>query len=117
MYDGAGKFIRVVGGDLHTPSAFGTFDDKLVVAELEGRIHILNSDDEIIETLADGSDYSKVEGWPQRIEDGQYVCPLPFLEQGKFNSPHGLAVDSSGNIYVHEWLHGVRISKLLQRGG
>ena len=112
VYDGAGNFLREVGGDLHTPSAFGTFDDKLVVAELEGRVHILNADDEIIETLADGSEYAKAEGWPARIKDGSYVPPQSFLEQGKFNSPHGLAVDASGNIYVHEWIKGVRLTKL-----
>ena len=112
VYDGAGRFLRVVEGDLNTPSAFGTFDDKLVVAELEGRVHILNSEDEIIETLADGSAYAKVDGWPERIQDGQYVSPLSFVQPGKFNSPHGLAVDSSGNIYVHEWFKGIRITKL-----
>ena len=35
-----------------------------------------------------------------------------LLEPGKFNSPHGVATDAAGNIYVSEWLIGGRYIKL-----
>ena len=34
------------------------------------------------------------------------------LEEGRFNSPHGVAVDPGGSIYVAEWLIGGRYVKL-----
>jgi hypothetical protein len=34
------------------------------------------------------------------------------LEAGKFNSPHGMAIDGKGNLYVAEWLIGGRFTKL-----
>jgi hypothetical protein len=35
-----------------------------------------------------------------------------LLEMGKFNSPHGMAVDGAGNLDVEEWLIGGRFVKL-----
>ena len=112
VYSAEGQFLRVINGDFNTPSGFASFDDKLVVAELEGRIHILDAKDNIIETMCDGSEYSKIEGWPNRMRDGEEIDPSSSLEIGKFNSPHGIAADSEGNIYVHEWHLGVRFTKL-----
>ena len=40
------------------------------------------------------------------------IIPTSLLEAGKFNSPHGLAVDANGNLYVAEWLIGGRVTKL-----
>ena len=37
-----------------------------------------------------------------------------YLELGKFNSPHAIAVDCNGNIYVAEWVVGGRITKLVE---
>ena len=41
--------------------------------------------------------------------------PHETLIAGKFNSPHGLAVDADGNIFVAEWLVGGRINKLVRQ--
>lgn len=111
VYDAEGGYLRTITEGLNTPSAIGGFDDKLVVAELEGRIHVLNAQDEIIETLGDGSEYKKCDGWPNRKSGGETQSPVPALKSGKLNSPHGMAVASDGTIYVHEWLMGTRITK------
>lgn len=112
VYSDQGKFLRVIDDILHTPSGFSIHGDQLVVVELKGRLHILDIDDNIVETLADGSAYASVEGWPNRKVEEDTVCPLEDIEEGKFNSPHGVLADREGNIYVHEWLQGIRITKL-----
>jgi hypothetical protein len=38
--------------------------------------------------------------------------PAHHLAAGVFNSPHSLAVDADGNLYVSEWLIGGRYTKL-----
>jgi DNA-binding beta-propeller fold protein YncE len=45
-------------------------------------------------------------GWPN--------VPADRIVPGKFNSPHGLAVDRDGNLYVAEWLIGGRTVKLVR---
>jgi hypothetical protein len=39
-----------------------------------------------------------------------------LIDAGKFNSPHGVAADTQGNIYVTEWIIGGRITKLAPVG-
>ena len=58
VFDNEGKFLRTVSR-FNTPSAFSVFEDKMVVAELKGRIIILDHEDNQIVTLCDGSRYSK----------------------------------------------------------
>ena len=53
-----------------------------------------------------------VEGWPNNADESGSPIPTKLLESGKFNSPHGMAVDADGNIYVAEWLIGGRVTKL-----
>ena len=48
----------------------------------------------------------------QHRNAGGELVPTDLLEAGKFNSPHGMAVDGLGNIYVSEWLIGGRYTKL-----
>ena len=44
-------------------------------------------------------------------EKGEPI-PTTLLSPGKFNSPHGLAVDKDKNLYIAEWLIGGRFTKL-----
>ncbi|MBW7995671.1 MAG: hypothetical protein FVQ81_03670 [Candidatus Glassbacteria bacterium] len=44
------------------------------------------------------------DGWPN--------LPAELIEAGKFNSPHDVAVDAGGNLYIVEWIIGGRITKL-----
>lgn len=113
VYDNEGRYLRTISG-FNTPSALSVFGDKMVVAELEGRIIILDHEDNQIATLCGGSEYSQIDGWPNRCIDNETVSPLKHIDSGKFNSPHGIASDPEGNIYVHEWLHGVRLTKLVR---
>jgi hypothetical protein len=50
--------------------------------------------------------------WPNTLTgDGRTEIPrLPSSD--RFNSPHSVATDADGNLYVSEWLLGGRYTKL-----
>ena len=57
----------------------------------------------------------QVDGWPNNKNEKGEVVPTQLLRPGKFNSPHGVAADNEGNLYVVEWLIGGRYTKLARR--
>jgi hypothetical protein len=118
VYDPAGRFKRVFGeGYLSSPSAFAADGDLLIVAELRARLALLDRDDRLVGYLGDDAPVADLPGWPNRLDArGQSVRP-PDLAPGKFNSPHGLAADRDGNLYVAEWLIGGRYTRLGKLAG
>ena len=120
VYDLEGTYLRTIGeAFLNSPSGFAQWGTTLVVAELYQRLAVLDIDDNLIGYIGADPDASEGQGWPDRpgwpnalTEDGQAEAPtLPQPE--RFNSPHSVAVDSDGNLYVSEWLIGGRYTKLL----
>jgi len=113
VYDLEGKYKRVFGGDhLTTPGGFVVQGDHLIVIELRARLTVFDADDKFVCHLGDNEVVCDNEGWPNSFSaSGERTVPT-FLEAGKFNSPHGMAVDSEGNLYVAEFLIGGRITKL-----
>lgn len=107
VYDTQGQYKRTFGSEfLTSPDGFVTHGDYLLVPELFARITILDSDDRVVCHLGANEDVVKVKGWPN--------FPKQELQPGKFNSPHGIAADPAGNIYVVEWIVGGRIIKLVK---
>ena len=113
VYDLEGRFKRAFGSEfLSSPSGFVTHGDLMVVAELRARLAVLDKDDKLLCHLGDNEQVCSVDGWPNnRNASGQLVLSAQ-LEPGKFNSPHGMAVDAQGNLYIAEWLIGGRFVKL-----
>ena len=113
VYDVEGSFKRAFGSDfLTTPSGFVTDGDMLIIAELKARLTIVDADDNLVTYLGDNEEVAEVDGWPNnKDEKGEPIRPR-VLEPGKFNSPHGMAVDGDGNLYIAEWLIGGRFTKL-----
>jgi hypothetical protein len=114
VFDPLGHFKRSFGADyLTSPSAFALLDgETLVVAELRARLALVDRDDRLIDYLGANDVVGERPGWPNaKDEQGESIRP-PELVPGKFNSPHGLAADRQGNLYVAEWLIGGRYSKL-----
>jgi DNA-binding beta-propeller fold protein YncE len=111
VYDLEGGFKRAFGTGpgaswLHSPSAFAVHGEFMLVVELRGsRVTVLDAEDNLVGYLGENTGAFKLqEGWPNVQRE--------TLTEGKFNSPHGIATDSAGNIYVAEWLIGGRMVKL-----
>ncbi len=109
-----GRFLRVVGvGMLISPGGFASLGDNLVVAELDGRLTILGRDDEVVAVIGQGGLAGRSRpGWPNTLDDTGATV-RPDLKYGDFNTPHGIASDADGNVYVSEWIIGGRLIKLV----
>jgi DNA-binding beta-propeller fold protein YncE len=111
VYDLDGNFLRVLGEGWRAPSGLAVRDEQLVVAELEARLTILDGEDRVVERIGDDPHAMSRPGWPNALDgDGRTV--RPDLRPGLFNSPHGLAVDADGGIYVAEWVLGGRMVRI-----
>ena len=104
VYDAEGAYKRAFGADyLTSPDGFITHGEFLMMPELFARLTILDADDQLVCHLGSHEEIVQAKGWPN-LRDR--------LEPGKFNSPHGMAADKDGNLYVVEWIVGGRITKL-----
>lgn len=113
VYDLEGNFIRSFGKDfLTTPTAIATHGGLLFVAELRSRITIIDTSDQFVGYLGPDDAAFEREGWPNRRDENGNLQRPDTLRDGVFNSPHGIAADPDGNLYVAEWLIGGRFTKL-----
>jgi hypothetical protein len=113
VYDLEGVFKRSFGADfLTTPSAFAVYGNLLVIAELKARLTLVDIEDRLVGYLGANEAVCDAPGWPNNRDDQGRVVPTRLLQPGRFNSPHGLAADAQGNLYVSEWLIGGRLTKL-----
>lgn len=122
VYDLRGHSVRTFGDAvLNSPSGFAVLGDLLVVAELYSRLAIFDAGDRLVSYV--GASYSAREGlgwparpgWPNTLSSDGRVAPPHLPASSEFNSPHSLATDADGNLYVSEWLIGGRYTKLTMR--
>jgi hypothetical protein len=108
-----GVFRRTLAeGVVVTPTDLVAAGIELVLTDFTAaRVTVLTRDGELVEHLGAGSRTPDEDGWPNaRAANGDIVRPP--LRSGVLNSPHTLAADSDGNVYVAEWLIGGRVTKL-----
>jgi hypothetical protein len=98
-----GKWLGVVATDLRRPCAMSFFGDFVAVAELEGRVTILDKAGKVVSTLGDNPDQSQ---WAKRN-----IAP-ELWRDGIFIAPHGLTFDRVGNLFVQDWNFIGRFTKL-----
>jgi hypothetical protein len=119
VYDLDGRYLRTFGdGFLNSPSGFAVSDDLLVIAELYSRLTVLDSEGNFVgyvgasDIARKGLGWPERPGWPNALSGNGRVMraqlPVPY----EFNSPHSLATDADGNLYVSEWLIGGRYTTL-----
>lgn len=116
VLDLEGQTVDVFGQDfLVSPSAFATFGPYLIIAELHARLTVVDADNRLVAYLGRNDEVCTVPGWPNVKDEAGRLVRSHLLEPGKFNSPHGMAVDADGSVYVAEWLIGGRFTKLARR--
>ena len=113
IYGLDGYWRRDIGGSfLNSPSAFAPWGERMVVAELWARLAVLDAEEQLLGYLGENGEICEREGWPNSLDGEGHATRQAQLSPGRFNSPHGLASDCSGNLYVAEWLIGGRMVKL-----
>jgi len=114
VFDLKGGFKRAVGDEsvFRRPSAFAVVDQYLVVADLESQLSVLDSQDRLVGHLGTDEAAAARTGFPNELDHHQHPRRPAGLRPGLFNSPHGLAADTDGNLYVSEFLIGGRMVKL-----
>ena len=103
LLDLDGNFIKVATTGLRRPCALSIWGDYIAVAELEGRVAILDKDYKVVSKIGDNPNKKQWANFPVKPEDWQ---------GGIFTAPHGVSFDSNGNLYVMDWNKWGRVTKL-----
>jgi len=110
VYSLEGQYLRSFGEDFFsTPGGFAEQGDLLFVSELDGRIVVLDSENRLVDSF--GSVGERGPGWPNRLDDDGKPA-RPHVEDGKLHTPHAIAFDPEGNVYLSEWFIGGRLVRL-----
>ena len=118
-YDLDGTLQRTLAqGVVVTPTDLVAVDDRLVLTDFTAaRVTVLTRDGELVEHLGEGDRAPDEDAWPNS-RDAKGNIVRPETRPGILNSPHTLAADGNGDVFVTEWLIGGRVTKLARyRGG
>ncbi|WP_052737917.1 hypothetical protein [Bacillus sp. SA1-12] len=99
-----GEHKRFVDQDLDLPCSFYFYGNDVYIPDLNSRVTVLDQHDCLVCHLGEDQQAYKQEGWPN--------LPKAYYRPDRFSSPHGVCVDSQGNVYVVEWISDGRVTKL-----
>jgi hypothetical protein len=102
-----GEHKRFIDENMDMPCSFYYYGDEVYFPDLHSRITIFDGSDRLITHLGEDQQAYKQEGWPN-LQDS-------YFRGNRFSSPHGVCVDSQGNVYVAEWTKNGRITKLTRK--
>lgn len=102
QWDTDGKLVRILQRDLRMPAAAHVRGDYVAVAELKGRVSILDKNGSIVAQLGDN---------PNEKQRGNFGLDPAEWTEGICNSPHGVTFDNRGNVVVSEWSKFGRVLK------
>ncbi len=102
-FDLEGQRLGDAISGLRRPCSAHVSNGQMVVADLEGRITLLDASGKLLAHLGDNPDPKK------RAQNG---VPREQWNDGEFLSPHSARLAPNGDIYVVDWNHLGRVSKL-----
>ena len=102
-FDLEGNFVSVITEGLRRPCSVSILGDLVAVAELQGRVTILDKNNHPIAFLGDNPDTGQ---WAKN------PVPPEAWNDGIFTAPHGISYDAHGNLYVMDWNKNGRVNKL-----
>ena len=104
-----GKHIKTLDGFI-LPANIDVRGSMLLVPDLSARVTLVDKDDKIVAHLGEDPAWreqvTKEKNAMRKDETGRSWMP------GKFLHPHDACFDAAGNIFVAEWVHTGRITKL-----
>lgn len=103
LFDMEGKHKGVVSGMLRRPCNISRHGSDLAIADLAGRVTILNAENKLVCHLGDNPDPKK------RARNN---IARSAWKDGEFLSPHGVAFDKDGNLFVADWNQFGRVTRL-----
>lgn len=105
-FDLDGNFKAIVTTGLRRPCATSIFGDHVAIAELQGRVTILDKDNKQVAYPGDNPNKKQ---WASNGAQPKDWVP------GTFTAPHGLSYDNEGNLIVMDWNRHGRITKLVRK--
>ncbi len=105
----AGKHLQTLDGFI-LPANIDVHQGVLLVPDLSARITLLDSNNQIITQLGEDP------AWREQVTRDKNALRKDesgaSWVSGKFLHPHDACFDAAGNIFVAEWVHTGRITKL-----
>jgi hypothetical protein len=105
-FDFDGKFVSSVTQHLRRPCQVSFLGDYAVVSELEGRVTVLDRDNAPVAFLGDN---------PQKAQWANYQLQPGDIAPANFSAAHGCYIDPQATIYVSDWNHTGRVTRLARR--
>ena len=108
-----GKHLKTLEGFI-LPANIATRGDVMLVPDLSARVTLLDRDDKVIAHLGEDP------AWREQVTREKNALRRDEKgagwQAGKFLHPHDACFDAAGNIFVAEWVHTGRITKLRKLG-
>ncbi len=104
-FDLDGKFVGHVTLHLRRPCQVSFHGEYVVVSELQGRVTILDKDNMPVAFLGDN---------PQKAQWANYEVSPDQIAPAVFSAAHGCHIDQDANVYVSDWNHSGRVTKLVR---
>lgn len=101
-----GHVIGVFAQDLRLPSALSIHGDELAVAELEGRVTILDRDGKVVAHIGTNDNAA---------EYHVNTTPPSVWKPDRFYAPHGITYDPAGNLLVTEFNQYGRLTRIVRQ--
>jgi hypothetical protein len=100
-----GNFVRTITQHLRRPCQVSFHGNDAVVSELEGRVTVLDKDNAVVAFLGDN---------PAKAQWANYDLSPDDIAPARFSAAHGCFIDQEANIFISDWNHNGRITKLVR---